>query len=161
MNSNEIAYQILMSTIDRFAAVPTQILIMILSHIPEGRKGAELLSRVSLVSKRFKTASEANILWIPVAEKYCIPIDITAPTSVKEQVRMAIPRANEIWKKLMKNSPEAESQLSKAILCTSLARYPFENAWSEAISKKWIDSSIVLSSTEHLSYIELMPIFFR
>lgn len=127
-----------MNVVYSFANVPSEVLIMILSYAMDGKKDAERLGKLATVCKSFKKASEDTRLWMQVAKKYIIPIDESKVLvcSVKEQIKIAIPRANEAWKRIIeKTSSIAGGSLSKFIPCRSLATYPFQNMWCEALYK--------------------------
>lgn len=150
-----------MSSAEGLATVPNGILQMILSYVVDGETRAEVLGAVSIVSKKFKSVAESNSLWRPVAEKYFIPVDITGPTSVKEQLKNSIVRANILWHKLQ-SLVESKRESGKPVaVCASLASYPFQTVWDKTLSLEWFTKSCFLLQNEALSDCEIMMIILQ
>lgn len=143
-------------------AIPKDILIKIFSYLDDEKRCAHQLGRLSLVSKQFKSISEANSLWKPVAEKHAIHIELGKTAPIKEQIKFSITKANELWQRFnLKSPPKDRSELSTVIACRSLDTYPFQILWEKNLSTKTVAESKFLLQKIDLSNSDILMIIYQ
>lgn len=137
---------------------PHEILVTILSHLSGDAKYAQTLGTLAVVSKKFKKATEADILWKKVADNYSIRIRKTGSLDIKAQVKASVSISHGLAKMLFSRINNSASGKKKATyvkeLCASLKGCTLANphALDSSATKPVIDvtDESILFSIEDL-----------